>query len=320
METIFTPDAITLPFRLKFRQMVLLDALGDSLSLRKAANVANLTQPAATRAISELESAFGVMLFERSHRGMKPTVFGDALIRHARQLLFDVQRAHEEIQALRSGSDGFVRIGALLSSAVRLLPMAIGEVKQQYPRLRVSVEQLPQPPLLSKLREGSLDIILCRLVTDAGVAEQLVQTVLFDDDFVLVASRSNRFARAKSLTMVELIDAPWVLPHSSGALYDHVRALFLTQAGRLPTNVVESTTSLGTNLMLIERYGYLNFMQRSVAQTYVQRGVLRILPLSLGSPLGPHVVAVRKDSSHPPATVALLNALKLLISHDAPAT
>lgn len=312
MEPMFTPDSVTLPFRLKFRQMVLLDALGDSHSLRKAASVAHLTQAAATRAIAELEAAFGVALFERSHRGMAPTVFGAALIRHARQLLFDLQRAREEIQALRSGSHGFVRAGALLSSAVRLLPMAIGKVKEQYPRLRISVEQLPQPPLISKLREGSLDVVLCRLVTDADVAEHLEQTVLFDDDFVLVASRANRFSRARTLTIAELIDSPWVLPHADGALYDHVRALFLTQAGRLPANVVESTNSLVTNLMLIEHHGYLNFMQRSVAQTYVKSRTLRILPLSLGSPLGPHVVATRLGASHPPATVALIDAVKSL--------
>ena len=81
MATPPAPSASTLPFRLKFRQLVLLDALGDSLSLRKAAALANLTQPAATRAMAELESAFGVQLFERSHRGMAPTVYGEALVR-----------------------------------------------------------------------------------------------------------------------------------------------------------------------------------------------------------------------------------------------
>lgn len=310
MNTPLIPGASTLPFRLKFRQLVLLDALGDSLSLRKAAALANLTQPAATRAMADLESAFGVQLFERSHRGMAPTVYGEALVRHARQVLFDVQRAHNEIQALRSGSHGFVRVGALLSSAVRMLPMAIGEVKRQFPRMRISVEQLPQLPLISKLREGSLDMVLCRLVTNSVDAEYLDQVVLFDDDFVLVAGRNHRLARTKSLTMADLVDEPWVLPHAGGPLYDHVCALFLTQVGRLPANVVESTTSLVTNLMLIEHYGFLNFMQRSVAQTYTKRGVLRIMPLSLGSPIGPHVVAVRRDTSHPPAVDALLKALQ----------
>jgi len=229
LDALFIPNAMTLPFRLKFRQMVLLDALGDSFSLRKAAHVANLTQPAATRAISELESAFGVVLFERSHRGMTPTVFGDALIRHARQLLFDVQRAHEDIQALRAGSHGFVRIGALLSSAVRLLPMVIGDIKQHYPGLTVSVEQLPQPPLIHKVREGSLDIILCRRVTDADVAQHLTQTVLFDDDFVLVASRSNRFAKTKKIKLMGRTELLTCLAtqNSFGKIRDQAQQVYL---------------------------------------------------------------------------------------------
>lgn len=304
------PDASVLPFRLKFRQLVLLDALGESLSLRKAAQLANLTQPAATRAMADLEAAFGVQLFERSHRGMAPTVYGEALVRHARQMLSDVQRAHDEIQALRSGSHGFVRIGTLLSSAVRLLPMAVGQVKRQFPRLRISLEQLPQPPLIAKLREGTLDMVLCRLVTKSTDAEHIEQTVLFDDDFVLVSGRKHRLARARKIQLADMMDEPWVLPHASSALYDHVRAHFLTQTGRLPANVVESTNSLAANLALIEHFGFLNFMQRSVAQTYTRRGVLSILPMMLNSSLGPHVVALRRDSSHPPAMDALLAALR----------
>jgi molybdenum-dependent DNA-binding transcriptional regulator ModE len=140
------PTIATLPFRLKFRQLVLLDALGASQSLRKAAAQTHLTQPAASRAMAELESAFGVQLFERSHSGMAPTVYGNALIQHARRVLFDVQQAHAEIQALRSGSQGVVRLGSLLPPATGLLPKAVGEIKKRLPHLRISLEQLPQKP------------------------------------------------------------------------------------------------------------------------------------------------------------------------------
>lgn len=310
------PDISTLPFRLKFRQLVLLDALGDSESLRKAAAKTHLTQPAATRAMAELESAFGVQLFERSHAGMVPTVYGRALIQHARRVLFDVQQAHAEIQALRTGSHGLVRVGSLLPAAASLLPAAVGEVKRQFPQMRISLEQLPQRPLVERVREGSLDIVLCRVVTDAEDAKELEQSALFDDEYVLVASRNHRFARVKTLRLADLVDEPWVLPHADGALAAHVHALFLTQAGRLPGNTVESSTPLATNLRLVEQHGFLNFMQKTIALGYARSGHLRILPISLGSPLGPHVIAVRRGSL-PPAVETLLRALRAAAEREA---
>lgn len=298
-----------LPFRLKFRQLILLDALGDSQSLRKAAMQTHLTQPAATRAMAELESAFGVQLFERSHAGMTPTVYGVSLIQHARRVLFDVQQAHADIQALRSGSHGLVRIGSLLPSAVGLLPTAVGEVKRQFPLMRISLEQLPQKPLVERVREGSLDIALCCLVTDAEEAKGLDQRVLFEDKYVLVAGRNHRLARARTLKLSDLVDEPWVMPHADGLLHAHVHAFFLAHVGRLPTNTVESSTPLAANLVLVERYGYLNFMQKTIARQYTTRGQLRVLPISLGSPLGPHVIATRSSSSTAPAVEIVMQAL-----------
>ncbi|MDR0202689.1 MAG: LysR family transcriptional regulator [Delftia acidovorans] len=304
------PTIATLPFRLKFRQLVLLDALGASQSLRKAAAQTHLTQPAASRAMAELESAFGVQLFERSHSGMAPTVYGNALIQHARRVLFDVQQAHAEIQALRSGSQGVVRLGSLLPPATGLLPKAVGEIKKRLPHLRISLEQLPQKPLVDRVREGSLDIALCRQITDRDDAAGLEQSVLFDEDYVLVAGRSHRFARARSVKLAELIDDPWILPHGSGPFHAHVQALFLGRVGCMPANVVESSTPLAANLQLVEQYGFLNFMQKTVAQRYAQRRQLSILPITLSNPLGPHVIAVRANMDASPAVRTVLEALR----------
>jgi len=311
------PDIATLPFRLKFRQLVLLDALGDTQSLRKAAARTHLTQPAATRAMAELESAFGVRLFERSHAGMTATVYGSALIQHARRVLYDVQQAHAEIQALRTGSHGLVRIGSLLPPAASLLPAAVGEVKRQFPHMRFSLEQLPQMPLVERIREGSLDIAMCRFITDPDQAKGLEQSVLFDDEFVLVAARNHRCARAKSLELADLIGLDTVLFIADVLHRDFGDSMFLTRAGRLPGNTVESSTPLATNLQLVEQYGFLNFMQKTVASSYAKRGQLRILPISLGSPLGPHVIVVRSSAGIAPAVDITLRALRRMAAQEA---
>src|SRR6266702_1417928 len=76
--------------RLKARQLALLVAIADHRSLRRAAQVIAVTQPAATRMLADLEDALGVPLFDRVAWGMQSTPYGDTLIRYARGVLTDL--------------------------------------------------------------------------------------------------------------------------------------------------------------------------------------------------------------------------------------
>ncbi|HVL36255.1 MAG TPA: LysR family transcriptional regulator, partial [Burkholderiales bacterium] len=111
------PSSALLSRRLKLRQLLLLRALGETRNLRRSASALNLTQPAATRLLQELEAALGLQLFERSRRGMAPTPYGEAMIRHARAVLADLDGAREELAALAEGSQGRVVVGSLVSTS-----------------------------------------------------------------------------------------------------------------------------------------------------------------------------------------------------------
>src|SRR3990170_3396374 len=108
------PNAALLYRRLKLRQLLLLRALRDSGNLRRSAAALNLTQPAATRMLQDLENTLGLKLFERSQRGMAPTPYGEAMIRHAGAVLADLDSAREELSALADGSHGRVAVGTLM--------------------------------------------------------------------------------------------------------------------------------------------------------------------------------------------------------------
>ena len=76
--------------RLKVRQLALLVAVADHGSVRRAADLTAVTQPAATRMLRELEDALGVSLFDRHAWGMTPTAYGETLLRYARGMLTDL--------------------------------------------------------------------------------------------------------------------------------------------------------------------------------------------------------------------------------------
>ena len=92
--------------RLKTRQLLLLAAMEEEGNVRRAADVLGMTQPAASRLLKELEDMLGVSLFDRTPHGMHATLYGEVMIRHARMVLSNLSHAHDEISALRAGSNG----------------------------------------------------------------------------------------------------------------------------------------------------------------------------------------------------------------------
>src|SRR5258705_4146680 len=108
--------------RLKTRHIVLLVHLDEQRSVLRAAKAANMTQPGASKLLSELEDSLGVPLFTRHARGIEPTQYGEIMMRHARSALAEMDRAQDEITALRSGLAGQCTVGAVVSAGVRLAP------------------------------------------------------------------------------------------------------------------------------------------------------------------------------------------------------
>ena len=82
--------------RLKTRQLLLLVALAEEGNIHRAAQVLNMTQPAASKLLKDLEDVLEVPLFERLPRGMRPTWYGETMIRHARVALASLNQAHDE--------------------------------------------------------------------------------------------------------------------------------------------------------------------------------------------------------------------------------
>jgi DNA-binding transcriptional LysR family regulator len=110
------PSVGSIVSRLRFRRVALLTALDEQGSLHKAAEVMHMTQPAATKALHEMEDALGVTLFDRSPRGIEATELGRCVIRYARLIQSDVANLREELQNMISGRGGRLSIGTIMGA------------------------------------------------------------------------------------------------------------------------------------------------------------------------------------------------------------
>ncbi|MGD9942015.1 MAG: LysR family transcriptional regulator [Burkholderiaceae bacterium] len=245
-------DLPRLAARLRFRHLQLLDALDREGTLRRAAAVLHLSQPALSKALNELERMLELPLYERQPAGLSPTPAGRVLIRGARQLLDDalrvVQQARDEAQ-LRTLR---VRLGVPPFMATTLVPEMLAQLTGAGFALAVEVHEHWGPSLIEAFNAGHVDVLLSAFRTPPAsqAADPVAAIPVFDEQLVVIAPPGHPLGRRRRLGWAELADEPWVLPSEMGFLPYAVAACF-TAAGVAPPVAHIQSPLAATNIAFV---------------------------------------------------------------------
>ena len=294
--------------RVKLRQLLLVSTLGELGNLRRAAARVAMTQPTATKLLHQLEHSLGVKLFERSRRGMAPTLYGEAMVRHARVLLADLEAARDDISALAEGAAGRLTIGTMVSTAPVLLPRALAALMTERPGLRISILEGTHDMLVGALKRGEVDVMLGRVMGGAEM-DELDCVVLYRDEFRVVCGPHHPLARSRRVKLAALAGERWILPPPSAPLRQRLDILFMAQAGARPRQALESV-SLLTNLTLLQETRMLGVMPADMARHFSRNRLLQVLPVPLEDLFGPVALITRANHPRTPAVDAFVYALR----------
>ncbi len=294
--------------RLKMRQIALLAHLDDERCVMRAAEAVGMTQPAASKLLREIEDALQVQLFERHARGIVPTSSGEILVRHARSILSEINLAQQELATLKSGLSGQASVGTITAPAASLVPHAIGLLKRKHPGLLVSVELDHSRPLLEKLLQGQLDVLVARLPDVAGT-ENLQFEPLADERHVVLAGAQQPLAGKPGLQLGDLIHCPWILPPPGSVLCERLMGLFLQQGLPVPPNVIQ-TQSFPVIMNLLRTTDAVAVLQHEAVEPWCESGFLSILIEDLGLKIGCFGIITRKGHKLSPGARALLECLR----------
>lgn len=224
---------------LKARHLRLLVSIDTYRNLTQVAEVTHVTVPAVSKALAELERGLGLELFARTPQGLKPTAYGECLIRHARTMLTNLNQARDELKALSSGTEGKINIGVLPASTYALLPKAVALLKQRSPGTNVLVTEAPSATLLPDLWQGKLDLVVGRL-PPASSSSSFKEKELFEEPVMLMTGTHHPLARRKKLDWSELGDYPWVLPPPGSIVRDPLERALEAHNVPLANNYVET--------------------------------------------------------------------------------
>lgn len=293
--------------RLKLRQLRLLVAVGQTGSIQNAARDLNISQPAATKMIQDLEIDFEVKLFDRTNRGVVPTVFGDSLIRHGKLIFAQVSSAAQELDDLNEGNSGRVVVGTLLAASPSLLPMAVERLLQERPNVAIKIVEGTNEVLMPALLSGEIDMVVGRLPSHRH-RENITQEKLFDERVLAVVGTQHPLAEQANICFEQLKPYGWILPPVETTLRRQTDQFFVRQGQYVPPSSIESVSYLA-NRSLLRSHDFIGLMPAHVASLDIRNGLLSGINWAVPFGAGPVGVSYRGKQSLSPAGSAFLKAL-----------
>ncbi len=273
-------DQVDFKKQLTMRHLRVIHGLARFKLVARVAAALNVTQPAVSKQIGELEQIVGTPIIVRERNRLYLTPVGERLAEHARQVLDHLDRASFDIQAMASGVSGAVTVGVVSSVSPILLPPAIGLFKRSAPEASLAVTEGHFVSLFPQLEAGQIDLLIARIWQPRDLPG-IEQAVMLQEPIVVVAGRGHPLARQDEIGWHEAMDWPWILPQPDSVARRAVDALFAAHGETSPRNTV-SSLSLSLNLELLRQMPILGLFPQSVAQSHAVRGDLVVLPLDTG--------------------------------------
>jgi molybdate transport repressor ModE-like protein len=180
----------------EIRHFAALRALAEEGSFGRAAQRLGYTQSAVSQQIATLERIVGERLVERpgGPRAISLTEAGRLLLRHAESIVARLQAAQADLDALRAGEAGTLRIGMFQSVGARVLPEIMRSFTQQWPKIEVMLDELDDEQIVAEVERGKVDVGFVLLPVDRDAPLETVE--LLRDPYVLVVAAGSATALA----------------------------------------------------------------------------------------------------------------------------
>jgi len=279
--------------RLRLKHWSLLSALGDTGKLGEAAERINVTQPAATKLLADIEHAFGFELFERQPRGVRPTTLGAEVVSYARRAQADLGRFLEDLDSKRRGGHGHLVFGAIMGAAPDIVARAVNEIKRERPRLTVRILGETSDQIVLLLERHEIELAVGRF-TDPLQHNKFHFVPLAEEPLRIVARRGHPLCSSQGASWEELVGWPWVLQTIASPARLMLEEEFARAGVSTPLNVVESTSIFAT-LQLVQSSDAIAVLPESVVRDHVKANLLVKLPVRVGQALKAFGILQRKD-------------------------
>ena len=272
--------------RIRLRHLHTFVAVAQQGTLGRAAETLNLSQPALSKTLNELEQLTGTRLFERGRLGAQLTLVGEQFLTHAVKVLDALNTAGQALNRKEGMNSDVVRIGALPTAALGILPTVIGQFHKQQKDITLQVATMNNTMLLAGLKSGDVDIGIGRM-SDPELMSGLNYELLFLESLKLVVRPGHPLLQ-ETVTLSRVMEWPVVVSPKGTIPRQNAETLLQSQGCKIPPGCIE-TLSASLSRQLTVDYDYVWFVPSGAVKDDLRRGLLTSLPIATegaGEPIG----------------------------------
>lgn len=270
--------------RIRLRHLHTFVAVAQQGTLGRAAETLNLSQPALSKTLNELEQLTGTRLFERGRLGAQLTPVGEQFLTHAVKVLDALNSAGQALNRKEGLNNDIVRIGALPTAALGILPTVIGQFHKQQKDITLQVATMNNTMLLAGLKSGEIDIGIGRM-SDPELMSGLHYELLFLESLKLVVRPGHPLLQ-ETVTLSRVMEWPVVVSPKGTVPRQNAEALLQSRGCKMPAGCIE-TLSASLSRQLTVDFDYVWFVPSGAVKDDLRRGVLTALPIATQAPESP---------------------------------
>jgi DNA-binding transcriptional LysR family regulator len=270
--------------RLRLKDLHTLQTVAEVGSMAKASERLALSQPAISKAVSDMEHVLGTSLLDRSARGVALTESGRLLVERTRVVFDEISQGVSDIERLSDPTRGIVKIGTT-EPVASVVSEIISRLASKYPGVGYDVMVSDLDTLIGELRQRTRDVVVTRWAAPP-VADDLAIQPLFNSPLAVMAAQGHPLLRRRKLSLADLMDERWTLSPPNSFLGRVVVDLFRRRKLPLPPAVV-TTISIHMRLDLLASGGFITILPAQMLRSPAQRAWLRAADVDLRDSLQP---------------------------------
>lgn len=296
---------------LKLNHLRMIVMIEDHGQISAAAESMNISQPAASRMLSEMESITKTSLYERVARGVELTAFGAALAKRARKILLELREASREIAELRTGKGGSVHLGAVAAPAISLVVPAIQRVTEAFPGIEINIQVDNSNVLARELLAARHDFIISRIPDELNPRLFTAHQIGIEKA-CLIVRKGHPLLRKGVVGLSDLTGQDWVFQPPGTLLRRRLEDIFMSAGVPLPENIV-NTSSVVLTLAVVCKTDAISPIALDMAEFICgqssQAGEACILPIDFAIDVKPYSLITARERALPPSALLLYDMI-----------
>lgn len=209
---------------MEIQQLEYFRTVAKTEHMTRAAEKLNISQPALSKSISNIEKEMGLPLFDRQGRSIFLNKYGQLFLKSVDNILAEYYKAKQEFDDIMKPGYGEVSFGFIHTLGMEVVPELMASIPATYPHMRFSLTQATSYILLKQLEEGAIDLCLSQKIESKLIDIETID--LWTEELFIIVPNSHYLAQYETIDLEQIRNEPFISIKRGNSLRTKVDELF----------------------------------------------------------------------------------------------